>query len=267
MKKTKSKIFNSIYIILAGLSLLLSKSVNADWINLTGSETSPNIAEIYVNDDHVKVVLEVYIGDIEVFDDLVPDEWVKNPNSKRPEIKARQVNFSNNVLQIVTDKNIKLPAKFSLIEPRMRVDRQSPFAGMINPYTRQRVPGAPEDKRVLYAEIIYPFKGKPKSLTLVPPTDKEGRALVTIGFITYHKSVPVIDFRYLGSAAKLTLNWTDPWYSKFKNPNLKRHHKSALMSFLYVEPHEVRHEILTRVKDLEAWMDLGLRGKHDLRAQ
>jgi len=32
------------------------------------------------------------------------------------------------------------------------------------------------------------------------------------------------------------------------------------MSFLYVEPYEVRHEILTRVRDLEAWMDLGLRG-------
>jgi hypothetical protein len=27
-----------------------------------------------------------------------------------------------------------------------------------------------------------------------------------------------------------------------------------------VEPYEVRHEILTRVRDLEAWMDLGLRG-------
>jgi hypothetical protein len=83
---------------------------------------------------------------------------------------------------------------------------------------------------------------------------------VTIGFVAYHKSVPVIDFRYLGAPAKLNLDWGDPWYSKFENPNLKRHHKSALMSFLYVEPFEVRHEILTRVKDLENWMDLGLRG-------
>jgi hypothetical protein len=32
------------------------------------------------------------------------------------------------------------------------------------------------------------------------------------------------------------------------------------MSFLYVEPYEVRHEVLTRVKDLEEWMDVGLRG-------
>ena len=32
------------------------------------------------------------------------------------------------------------------------------------------------------------------------------------------------------------------------------------MTFLYIEPYEVRHEILTRVRDLEEWMELGLRG-------
>lgn len=83
---------------------------------------------------------------------------------------------------------------------------------------------------------------------------------VTVGFIAYHKAVPIIDFRYLGGPAVVTLDWEDPWYTKFANPNLKRHHKSALMSFLYVEPYEVRHEILTRVTDLEEWMDVGLRG-------
>ncbi len=31
------------------------------------------------------------------------------------------------------------------------------------------------------------------------------------------------------------------------------------MSYLYLEPYEVRHEILARVNDLEEWMDLGLR--------
>ena len=33
------------------------------------------------------------------------------------------------------------------------------------------------------------------------------------------------------------------------------------MSFLYIEPYEVRHEVMARVKELEAWMDLGLRGR------
>lgn len=260
MYKINSKSTCEYIVLVVFLVFNLVNQAKADWINLTGSETAPNIAEIYINEDHVKVVLEVYVGNLEVFNDLVPDEWIKEQDIKRANQQARMQHFSNNVLQIITDKKKNLPAQFKLIEPRMRVDRQSPFGGMINPYTRQRVPEAPADKRVLYAEIIYPFKEKPKSLTLVPQKDKEGRALVTLGFITYHKSVPVIDFRYLGSAAILSLDWNDPWYSKFNNPNLKRHHKSALMSFLYIEPHEVRHEILTRVKDLEAWMDLGLRG-------
>ncbi|UCH49569.1 MAG: hypothetical protein JSU95_07280 [Betaproteobacteria bacterium] len=232
----------------------------ADWINLTGAETAPNIAEIYILDDHVKVVLEVYVGDLETFEELVPDSWMKEGGKPRPALADRMRGFSQTKLRFTTDTGASLPARLALVEPRMRVDRQSPFAGMINPMTRQRVPEAPADKRVLYAEIIYPFKQRPKTLTIVPPVDEEGRALVTIGFITYHKAVPVIDFRYLGADAKLELNWADPWYSKFDNPNLKRHHRDAMMSYLYVEPFEVRHEILTRVKDMAEWMDLGLRG-------
>jgi len=241
-------------------TLMLTAKAHADWINLTGAETSPNIAEIYVMDDHVRIVLEVYVADMEIFSDLVPDDWVKDNQANRPDQRARLKHFSESVLQIITDDGEKLPAELQLVEPRQRVDRKSPFAGMINPYTRQRVPQAPVDKRVLYAEIIYPFDGKPSALTFIPPQDEEGRAQVSIGFIAYHKSVPVIDFRYLGSEAKLNLDWNDPWYTKFDNVNLKRHHKSALMSYLYVEDYEVRHEVLTRVKDLGNWMDLGLRG-------
>jgi len=253
------KRFAALFLILT--LCFLSLSARADWINLTGAETAANIAEIYVLDDHVRLVLEVYVGDLEFFDALVPDEWLKDEEVQRPAIKDRLRQFADETFQFVTDTGEKLPAKLALVEPRLRTDRQSPFAGMINPMTRQRVPEAPADKRVLYAEIDYPFGGqKPEQLTIVPPLDEEGRAQVTIGFLAYHKSVPVIDFRYLGAPAQLNLDWDDPWYSKFDNPNLKRHHKSALMSFLYVEPFEVRHEILTRVKDLEEWMDLGLRG-------
>jgi hypothetical protein len=236
------------------------KPAQSDWINLTGAETSPNIAEIYVMDDHVKVKLEVYVGDLSSFEELIPDDWIEGKEIKRASLEERIEHFASNTLKFISDDGKNLPAQLLLVEPRMRVDRRSPFAGMINPYTRQRVPEAPADKRVLYAEIIYPFEGKPGHITMVPPLDDEGRAKVTLGFVAYHKAVPVIDFRYFGAPAKLKLDWSDPWYSKFDNPNLKRHHKSALMSFLYVEPHEVRHEVLIRVRDLEQWMDLGLRG-------
>ena len=77
-----------------------------------------------------------------------------------------------------------------------------------------------------------------------------------IGFVTYHKNIPVNDLRYLSQPSTLNLNWDDPWYSKYDNINLRRHHQSSLMSFLYVDPYEVRHEVLVRVKDLEEWLNL-----------
>jgi hypothetical protein len=92
----------------------------ADWINLTGAQSAPNIAEIHVNDDHVKLVLEVYVNDLDKFVDLLPDEFFK----------------------------------------------------------------------------------------------KGGMPAVSLDFIAYHKGVPVVDYRYLSEAAKMHLNWEDPWYSR-----------------------------------------------------
>lgn len=157
------------------VALAVASISRADWINLTGAETSPNIAEIYVYDDHVKLVLEAYIGDLETFDDLVPDDWVRDKTIKRPPLKERIQRFASETFQFVTDDGKKLDAEVKLVEPPQRIDRRSPYAGMINPMTRRRVPTAPADKRVLYAEIVYPFKDKPKELKIVPPLDGEGR--------------------------------------------------------------------------------------------
>ncbi len=192
------------FLILLCLFACLTNNVHADWINLTGAETSPNIVEVYVNEDHVKLVMEVYIGDIKDFEDLVPDDWIKDTSIKRPPLHKRMQHFSQTVLQVRIEDNVSLPAEVSLVEPRKRIDRKSPFAGGINPFTRQRIPEAPADKRVLYAEIIYPFPQgheKPKSLQIIPQMDEEQRPKLSIGFIAYHKSVPIIDFRYLGKTS------------------------------------------------------------------
>ncbi len=36
--------------------------------------------------------------------------------------------------------------------------------------------------------------------------------------------------------------------------------QSGVRTYLYIEPYEVRHEILVRVKDMMTWMDFDLRG-------
>ena len=114
----------------------LPQAAQADWINLTGAETAPNIAEIYVLDDHVRVKLEVYIGDLDKFDDLVPDEWLRDASGRPESLEERLERSSREGLQFVTDRRDSSSREVVTIEPRLRVDRQSPFAGMINPMTR-----------------------------------------------------------------------------------------------------------------------------------
>ncbi|MBW2237788.1 MAG: hypothetical protein JRF39_01860 [Deltaproteobacteria bacterium] len=240
---------------------MVRTSANADWINLSGAENSPNIAEIHIQDDYVKIELEIFVDDMVTFDRLIPDAFFKGTAIKRPSLADRMRLFSDQDFQIITDKGQKLQAELKRIEPRFRKERPSPFAGKINPYTLQLIPGPPEDKRVFYAELVYPFAKKPASLTIIPPLDEKYKiSKVPIGFMTYHNGVPINDFRYLSGPSKVTLDWADPWYSTFDQKALKRWQRGSVMSFLYIEPYEVRHEILARVKDLSAWIDLGLRG-------
>lgn len=62
----------------------------------------------------------------------------------------------------------------------------------------------------------------------------------------------------LVTQARADVNQTRP--SSSGNPELEHHQETALLSYVYIEPYEVRHEVLVRVRDLEAWMDPGLQG-------
>ncbi len=151
------------------LPLLAGDRARADWINLTGAETAPNIAEIHIEDDRVRLLLEVFVGDLATFRDLIPDDLLGDLKVSRPPLPERLRRFASESFQFITDTGEHLPAELKLAEPRLRKDRYSPLAGQINPYTRRRIPEPPADKRVLYAEIEYPFRQRPESLTIIPP--------------------------------------------------------------------------------------------------
>jgi hypothetical protein len=222
----------------------------ADWVNLSGAEVAPNIAEIYVEDDGVRVVLEIYVGDLEDFADLIPATWYDQSKVVILPDNERLQRFAFEGLTIADSDGALLPVELRTVERRKRIDRRSPFAGMVNPLTGVRAPQAPEDKRVLYAELFYHFTGGPlERLTFTPPMNQDGVPRASIGMIVFHRKVPVIDFRFFSGAATLTLDWDDPWYSRFDQPNLIRHHRYPMMSFLYAEAYEIRHEALLRVRD------------------
>ena len=229
--------------------VLMISSVKADWINYTGAESASNIAEIYISDDNVTVKLEVSFKDIATFKELVPETWTKDKGVKRPSLEKRLDYFSNHTLKMIADGKV-LPAKLVVSEGRSRIERKSKNVGKLNPYTNKIIKGSPDDKHVLYTEIVYKLSNKPKNLVIVPPFDQDGDIKATIGFVTYHNAVPLNDFRYLSKSSKLDLDWVDPWFTKFQNKNLQRHHKYPLMVYLYIEPRLVRVESLMRVDDI-----------------
>ena len=177
MKKTFVRTF-----LICLLFLFYSPPVDADWINLSGAENAPNIAEIRINNDHVKIDLEIFVNDMVTFDRLIPDAFFEGTKIKRPPFAVRMRQFSIEDFQIITDKGQKLQATLKRIEPRFRKERFSPYAGKLNPYTLKPIPGPPKDKRVLVAELVYPFKKKPTSLTIIPPLEESGISKVPIGF-------------------------------------------------------------------------------------
>ena len=58
--------------------LLIPQSLLADWINLTGAETSPNIAEITIHNNHIELKLEIFINDLQHYEELIPADLYKN---------------------------------------------------------------------------------------------------------------------------------------------------------------------------------------------
>jgi len=248
------------------LLALLSTAVRADYLPFNGANVAPNIAEIRIGDEGVHVQLEIYIEDIEVFEALVPDSWIADKPSGRPDLESRLATFAASGLSIRRAGGRALKLSLQRAEPRMRIDRTSPLTGKIDPTTGLTFPKPPEDTRVLFVELFYDFEGnQPDALTIAPPLDEKGGVQVTIGMMVFDRGVPTAKFSFLSRPERLSIAWDDPWYSKFDNSRLSRHHDSALTTFIYVEPREVRHETLVRVRSLQDWVNLGLVGAKEIQ--
>jgi len=104
------------------------------------------------------------------------------------------------------------------------------------------------------ASLRYPLDKPLQALTIAPPAAGSPAA----GLVVLHRGVPVSDLLPLRQTLKLTLDWHDPWRSRFNDPAFTRRHAEP-RSYLYVEPYEIRHEVLLRLADIKPWLDLGLK--------
>jgi hypothetical protein len=230
------------------LCWLPSRTASADAIVFTKAMTASTVMEIFINESEILVKVEIGVPDLLAFQNLLPDEFRTRIGLEPEPLAERLAKFFEEDLLIRADGGPPLPGRVVEIKPRRRVPRDE--------ITGEPLPAAErEGEPVIFVVLSYGFSGRPDTLTFHPPTAGGAFPTANIGFITYHMELPVMDFRYLGAESTIDLDWDDPWFSKFRNRNLWRQYDSPLNVFLYVEPYEVRVEIIARPRDVQKWAD------------
>jgi hypothetical protein len=239
------------------LCMVSAQDAFSDAIVVTKAMSASTIAEVFINDSSVRVDLEIGVQDLEVFSDVLPDDVYEKLTGVSAPIDVRLSRFFQSGFAVKADDQL-LAGRLETREARKRVVRDA--------VTGKALSVQPRDTEAVVRVVLrYELSSQPHSLTITPPVRSDSqRATANIGFIVYHRDLPVTDFRYLGAAETLDLDWEDPWYSRFRNPNLKRRFDAPISVFLYVENYEVRKEIIVRPVDLQQWIDLGLEAKQTL---
>lgn len=226
-----------------------------DALVVTKAMKASTIAEIFVEKEHIRVEFEIGAADIPAFLNIFPDELYQKFTEDSKPLAERKAQFFSAEWVIQADDQTLLGTPERLV-----VDKR---------IVRDEITGEPLAVQPPDADIVvrltlrYPCEDRPRILTIHPPLDGD-ISLANIGFVCYHEGVPVNDFRYLSNVVTLDLDWEDPWYSRFRHRNLRRQYDAPLSVFLYVEPFEVRKEIVVRPKDLQQWVDLGLDGRDSI---
>jgi hypothetical protein len=243
------------YFLWAIILLLLPSHTCADAIIRSTAMFADTIAEYYVEEDHVRLELEIGQQDIASFRNLLPDQLYQQLGYGDVPLGERLSLFTTQDMAIYHDGKA-LPGFVREMGPATRPKRDE--------VTGEELP-TPDEEAVLVigVTLIYPFEGQPESLALTAPATT---GLANIGFVLYHLGVAVNEFRFLSTGYEVRLDWDDPWYSTFSQKALQRQYYSSMTGFIYVEPFEVRKEIIVRPYDLQQWVDLGLEGQDTIRA-
>jgi hypothetical protein len=240
------------HLLVPALSVLsLTTALRADIVPTSRAMTADTIVEIFIDDGSIRVELEIGLASLAAFRNIMPDELHERLGFEPEPFPARAERFFASDWVIRVDDGAPLRPRVEAIEGRSRV-------------RRDEVTGEPlamaEDELAVFVTLAYALDDRPATISFRPPgVDDEPGA--NIGFVAYHRGLAVNDFRYLAWKVTLILDWDDPWYSAFQNRNLRRYFNAPLNAFLYVEPLEVRKEVVARPLDLQAWVDLGLEGK------
>ena len=240
-------------ILVCGAAMIPFAPAGGDAIIRTQAMSASTIAQYFVDDTGVRLDLEIGLSDLGAFQNLLPDTIYESLGYGSEPLAGRLVSFFGEDLVVIDGDGRPLAGRITEIGPRDRILRDE-ISGEPLPDTGE------EKEKTIFARLEYRWPERPDALTIggrVP-----GKA--SVGFVLYHKTVPVNDFRYLGPSQKVMLDWEDPWYTQFERRALRRAYFAPINAFIYVEPYEVRKEIIARPKDLQSWIDLGLEGRETI---
>jgi hypothetical protein len=139
-----------------------------------------------------------------------------------------------------------IPPEWEALASRLLVikDRAGhPLAAQATPTPAQ--PLDPQAEPFHEADFTYSLPDTADTLSLAPLA---GLSDPDIGLIVLDRGVPLSDLGPLDRPLSLRLD-RNPWRSHFDDPARIRRHAEP-RSYLYVEPYEVRHELLLRLSDL-----------------
>jgi len=228
--------------------LLTTAPASADAVMVTRAMTASTIMEAFIDDDAIVVELEVGASDAAALRELI----------------ATASSATNLPVEIPTDAGLSIRADgrrlngtIEGLARRKRVDRDEVTG---NPLPAEGT----ED--VVFLKLRYPLRAQPNEVVFEPPLTADGYAATDIGFVVYHHGIAVNDFRYLAAGEAVTLDWNDPFYTRFARRTLNRKHGSPMNVFLYVEPFEVRKELVVRPLDLARFMDIDIKAHQSIPA-
>ena len=240
-----------VYSIVSLLFMLVASPVAtfADALLVSQAMFASTIAEYFVEKDHIRVELEIGVSDLDAFRNLLPDAIFQKLGYEPETVSERLKLFFGRDFAIYSN-GAPLKGRIAKMGPETRIKR--------DPVTGESMPDdGTEPEVVIVATLVYPFSQKPDALTLAAPSVT---GMVSVGFVLYHRGIAVNDFRFLTSGNTVHLDWLDPWYSAFDTRSLRRQYFAPMAGFLYVEPFEVRKEIIVRPADVQREYDLGLDG-------
>ena len=221
-------------------------------VAFAGHPISVTEAQVFVTRTAARVRIKLFAEDLFLFQGLEPDA--------QDVISAEELS-----------RGLEQHKQFLLDKFNLRDARGNAFKGSVTDVQRFEIPeeGIPVDDLMLHTatyELEYPFAEPPEFLTLQQDISDENFIFPSEMKLTLHQAGTEMTYTESlkpGAAETLRFDWSkqqltddssdedwEAWFEKQREATLGITSYSSVYSFIYIEPAEVRHEVLIPLASL-----------------